>query len=121
MHRILFLDHTPFVGGAQLALLDHIRHLDGSRFEAQIACSPTVPALVGQFQRLASRTHLVDWPRLRRPTPATLGRVVSAGLRLRKIVRDERIDLVVANTSRTAYIASMSLLGSPVPLIWWVR
>ena len=121
MHRVLFLDHTPFVGGAQLALLDHVRHLDGSRFEAQIACSASVPSLVDQFRGFGTRTHLVDWPRLRQPTPATIARVISAGVRLRKIIRDEHIDLVVANTSRTAYIASLSLLGSSIPLIWWVR
>lgn len=31
------------------------------------------------------------------------------------------MDLVVANTTRAAYLASAALLGTRVPLIWWVR
>jgi L-malate glycosyltransferase len=121
MKRILFLDHTLIVGGAQLALWDHIRHLDRDRFEAQVLCSGDVPALIEQLRSLGVRAHLLDWPRLRRPTPMTLARVTGVGLRLRKIVRREKIDLVVANTSRTAYTAAIAMMGSPVPLIWWVR
>ena len=119
--RILFLDHTPFVGGAQLALCDHIRHLDRARFEPQVLCAPTVPEFVEQMRRQDVRIHLLDWPRLRQPTPLTFARVVRAGSHLRKVIRERDIDLVVANTSRTAYTAAVSMLGSPVPLVWWVR
>src|SRR5512146_8919 len=119
--RILFLAHTPFVGGAQLALCDHIRHLDRARFEPQVLCAPTVPEFVEQMRRQDVRIHLLDWPRLRQPTPLTFARVVRAGSHLRKVIRERDIDLVVANTSRTAYTAAVSMLGSPVPLVWWVR
>ena len=121
MKRILFLDHTPFVGGAQLALLDHIRHLDRARFEPQVLCAAVDPELTDQIRRTAVRTHVLDWPRLRKPTPLTVARVVRAGLHLRRVIRDCDIDLVVANTSRTAYTAAASMLGSTVPLVWWVR
>ena len=121
MRRILFLDHTPFIGGAELALLDHIRYLDRGRFAPQVVVSATVPELVAQFRSLDAPTHVLDWPRLRRATPLTLIRALAASRRLREIVRRESIDLVVANTSRTAYIAAATLVGSSVPLIWWVR
>jgi len=121
MRRILFLDHTPFVGGAELALLDHIRFLDRSRFEPQVACSGAVPDLVDRFRQLGAKTHVLDWPRLRRPGPTNVMRAVAAGRILRQIIRRERVDLVVANTSRTAYIAAAALATSSVPLIWWVR
>jgi glycosyltransferase involved in cell wall biosynthesis len=119
--RILFLDHTPFIGGAQLALWDHIRHLDRARFEPQVLCAGTVPEFVEQLRRHAVPTHLLDWPRLRQPTPLTFARVVRAGFHLRRIIRERGIDLVVANTSRTAYTAAATMLGSSVPIIWWVR
>jgi glycosyltransferase involved in cell wall biosynthesis len=119
--RILFLDHTLIIGGGQLALWDHMRHLDRTRFEAQVLCSATVPALIEQLRSQGIRTHLLDWPRLRRPTPMTFANALRAGLRLRKIIRDENIDLVVANTTRTAYTAAAAMIDSPIPLIWWVR
>ena len=119
--RILFLDHTPFVGGAQLALWDHIRHLDRARFEPQVLCAAKVPQFIDQMRDHGVRTHLLDWPRLRQPTPLTVARVARAGLHLRRIIRERHIDLVVANTSRTAYTAAATMLGSPVPLVWWVR
>ncbi len=121
MKRILFLDHTPFVGGAQLALRDQIRHLDRARFEPQVLCAATVPEFFEQMRDHAVPTQLLDWPRLRHPTPLTVARVVRAGLHLRRIIRERDIDLVVANTSRTAYTAAAAMLGSPVPLVWWVR
>ena len=121
MKRILFLDHTPFVGGAQLALWDHIRHLDRARFEPQVLCAATVPQFIEGMRDHGVRAHLLDWPRLRQPTPLTFARVVRAGLHLRRIIRERDIDLVVANTSRTAYTAAATMLGSPVPLVWWVR
>ena len=121
MKRILFLDHAPFAGGAQRALCDHIRHLDRARFEPHILCAAAVPQFIDEMRRHAARTHLLDWPRLRHPTPLTFARVVRAGFHLRRIIREQDIDLVVANTSRTAYTAAVSMLGSPVPLVWWVR
>ena len=121
MRRILFLDHTPFVGGAELALLDHIRYLDRARFEPQVACSSAVPDLVERFQGAGARTHVVDWPRLRQPNATTVWRVIATFRRLRRIIRHEAIDLVVANTSRTAYIAAAALAGSSTPVVWWVR
>lgn len=121
MKRILFLDHTPFVGGAQLALWDHIRHLDRTRFEPQVLCTARVPEFIERMRRHAVPAHLLDWPRLRRPTPVTFARGVRAGVHLRRVIHERDIDLVVANTSRTAYTAAATMLGSPVPLVWWVR
>lgn len=121
MRRVLFLDHTPFAGGAELALLDHIRYLNRAHFEPQVACSSVVPDLVERFQSAGARTHVVDWPRLRQPNRTTVWRVIAAGRALRRIIRDDAIDLVVANTSRTAYIAAVALVGSSTPLVWWVR
>lgn len=121
MRRILFLDHTPFIGGAELALLDHIRYLDRTRFEPHVVCSAVVPELIARFQSLDAPTHVLDWPRLRGATPMTLVRAAAAIRQLREIIQRESIDLVVSNTSRTAYIAAATLARSSVPLIWWVR
>jgi glycosyltransferase involved in cell wall biosynthesis len=120
MQRILFLDHSAFIGGAELALADHIRHLDRASFEPYVACSPAMPALVEHFSTSGAGIETMDWPRLRGARPSSLARVPRAARRLRRIVENHGIDLVVANTARTAYIASVGLPRG-VPLVWWVR
>ncbi|MDQ3388056.1 MAG: glycosyltransferase family 4 protein [Gemmatimonadota bacterium] len=121
MKRILFVDHTPFVGGAELVLAEHIRHLDRSRFTPMIACTPTVPFLLELYRSVGAEVHLTPFPRLRGKSPLTLPRLMHAAWRLRALVRREGIDLVVSNTARAAYISSLALAGTRVPLIWWVR
>jgi glycosyltransferase involved in cell wall biosynthesis len=119
--RILFLDHAPIVGGAQLALIEHIAHLDRKAFTALVACGDSIPALTARFEAAGAVVHRFSWPRLRGLTPFRLPQVAQSALRLRRLARQERVDLVVANTSRTAYLAAIALTGSGVPLVWWVR
>lgn len=121
MIRVLFVDHTPFVGGAQLALAEHIRLLDRDRFTPVVACTATVPALVERHRSAGAAVHHVPLPRLRGWSPLAVPRLLRAAWRLRQLVREERVHVVVANTSRAAYIASLALALSPVPLVWWVR
>jgi glycosyltransferase involved in cell wall biosynthesis len=121
MKRILFVDHTPFAGGAELVLAEHIRHLDRDRFTPLVACTPTVPFLLDLYRGAGAEVHLTPLPRLRERDPRVLPRLLHAAWRLRRLVRRERVDVVVANTSRAAYVSSVALLGSGIPLIWWVR
>lgn len=121
MKRILFVDHTPFVGGAQLVIAEHIRHLDRSRFTPLMACTPTVPSLPELYRSVGAEVHLTPLPRLRGNPLAVLPRLLHAAWELRRLVKRERADVVVANTSRAAYVASLALRGTGVPLVWWVR
>ena len=121
MKRILFVDHTPVVGGAELVLATHIAALDRSRFEPHVACTSTVPMLIDLYRDVGATVHVLRMPHLRRLSLAVPVGLLRAAWKLRSLVRQQRIDLVVANTSRAAYIASVALAGSSVPLIWWVR
>jgi glycosyltransferase involved in cell wall biosynthesis len=115
------VDHTPVIGGAQLVLATHIAALDKSRFEALVACTDTEPALIERYRAAGARVHVLPMPRLRRRSPRVLSDLLLSARRLRRLAQDERVDLVVANTSRAAYIASVALIGAHAPLIWWVR
>lgn len=119
--RVLFVDHTPFTGGAQLVLADHIRYLDRERFTPIVACTNAVPALVERYRAAGAEVFITPLPRLRVKSPAAISRLLRAAWHLRRLVRRERADLVVANTSRAAYAASLALAGTGVPLVWWVR
>lgn len=121
MKRILFVDHTPFVGGAQLVIADHIRHLDRTRFTPLMACTPTVPALVERYRAAGAEVFFTPLPRLRVRSPVAVVRLLGAARALRRLIRRERADIVVANTSRAAYVASLAVKGTGVPLVWWVR
>jgi glycosyltransferase involved in cell wall biosynthesis len=121
MKRILFVDHTPFVGGAQLVIADHIRHLDRSRFTPLMACTPTVPALAERYRAAGAEVFYTPLPRLRVRSPVAVVRLLGAARELRRLMRRERADVVVANTSRAAYVASLAVRGTGVPLVWWVR
>jgi glycosyltransferase involved in cell wall biosynthesis len=121
MKKILFVDHTPFAGGAQLVLAEHLRYLDRTRFLPLVACTDTVPALLDAYGNAGAEVRLTPLPRLRGSGFGFLLRLLSSASRLRRLIRDERIDLVVSNTSRAAFIASVAVLGTGTPLVWWVR
>lgn len=119
--RVLFVDHTPVIGGAELVLATHIESLDRSRFEPLVACTDTVPMLIERYRHAGADVHVLPMPRLRRVSLSMPFELLRAARRLRQLARAQRIDLVVANTSRAAYLASIALFGTRLPLLWWVR
>lgn len=119
--RILLVDHTPFAGGAQLALIGHIRYLDRRRFTPLVACTDRTPQLLKDYRSAGAEVYVIPMQRLKTASPVSLGRLLRSAQVLRRLVRREKVDLVVANSSRAAYVASVAVLGTGVPLIWWVR
>jgi glycosyltransferase involved in cell wall biosynthesis len=119
--RILFVDHAPIVGGAQLVLATHIEQLDRKRFTPLVACTGAVPHLVDRYRAVGAEVHIIPMDRLRERSPRVVGRLLRSAVELRRLVEREDVDLVVSNTSRAAYVASVALLGTGVPLVWWVR
>lgn len=119
--RVLFVDHTPFVGGAELALAHHVRAIDRTRFHPMVACTDRVPSLLALYRDAGAEVHVVAMPRLRRLDPIMPFRVAAAAWGLRRLVRRVDADLVVSNTSRAAYLSTIALGGSGIPLVWWVR
>ena len=121
MKRILFVDHTPFVGGAELALAEHLRHLDRRRFTPLVACTADVPSLVDLYRDRGAEVHVTTLPRLNAARLDVVPGFLHAVLQFRRLVARERVDLVVSNSARTAYIASAALVAPRTPLVWWVR
>jgi glycosyltransferase involved in cell wall biosynthesis len=121
MIRVLFVDHTPVAGGAELVLIEHIRLLDRGRIEPHVACTDAVPQLVEGFADAGAKVHLIEMPRLREAGPRALLGFARAVRQLRAIIRRERISVVVSNTTRASYVATLAVPGTGVPLVWWIR
>ncbi len=119
--RILFIDHTPFIGGAELALVRHIEYLDKTRFEPLVACSGTVPELVTKFKRAGAKVFVIPLGQLKIFSPAAVKRFVKALQTLSVCISATKPDLVVTNTERAMYVGTVAALLHRKKLIWWVR
>lgn len=118
---ILFVDHTPFAGGAQLVLADHIAELDKAQFRPLVACTDTVPWLIERYQRAGAKVIVLDMPKLRGGRVRTLIDMARTIKNLRKLIRTHSVDIVVSNTTRASYLASIAVIATNAKLIWWVR
>jgi glycosyltransferase involved in cell wall biosynthesis len=119
--RVLFVDHAAIVGGAQLSLAEHLRTLDRDRFVPLVACTDALPALLDLYRHAGAEVHVLPLPRLRQFNPLVLLRLMMSAFALRRLARALDVDLVVAGTSRAAYIAAVGLIRARIPLVWWVR
>ena len=119
--RVLFVDHSPIVGGAQLTLVEHLRTLDRARFHPMVLCASNADELQRLYRAAGAEVHVASLPRLRTPSPGVPLRLFRSARLLRALVARLDADVVVASTSRTAYIAALALAGSGVPLAWWVH
>lgn len=121
MTKILFVDHTPFAGGGQLVLGDHIAELDKGHFEPYVVCSDAVPSLIELYRTSGAKVFTLSLPRLRGAKASAVIALLRSAWQLRRILVSERIDIVVANTTRASYIVSLAVLGTGIPSVWWVR
>jgi glycosyltransferase involved in cell wall biosynthesis len=107
MKRILILIKGLGRGGAEQLLVSAAPHRDTTRFAYEVAyVLPEKDALVGELQAQGIPVHC-------------LGGTGTAWVgRLRKLVRDQDIDLVHAHLAYTAIGARLGLVGKRVPLVY---
>ena len=121
MKKILFLDHTPFIGGAELALVRHIEYLDKDKFKSVVACSETVPELIEQFREAGAKVFVIPFEQLKIASPMVLKRFVKTLQGLNSCISATKPDLVVTNTERGMYVGTLVAVLRRKPLVWWVR
>ncbi len=119
--KILFTDHTPFVGGAQLALLRHLRHLSRDRYTPFVACSDAVPLFVEKLRAAETATTILAFPKLKLLGLPSVANLIKITWELCIIIRKEKIDVIVANTERAAYPSLLAAKLTGRPFILWVR
>ena len=121
MKKILFIDHTPFLGGAELALVRHLEYLDKDKFKAVVACSETVPELVEQFRKAGAKVFVVPFEKLKTFNPQIFLRLLKSTIEVHSIIKKENVDLVVSNTERGMYVGTVAAILGRKKLVWWVR
>jgi glycosyltransferase involved in cell wall biosynthesis len=115
--RLLFLDHAPFLGGAETVLLDIVRTIDRTRFEP-IVGTPARSALVAPAEALGVRVIPIDLPHLNMRNPLGLLPALKSVRQLRAVLRREHIDLIHTNTVRAHLIGTLAAAGTPVRVVW---
>lgn len=118
--NLLFVDHTPFAGGAQLVLAEHIAQLDKDRYQITVVCTDTVAQLIERYHQAGAEVITIDMPRLK-GNPLSLWHVCRAAQQLRRIIQQQAVQIVISNTSRASYIATLAVIGTDTKLIWWIR
>jgi L-malate glycosyltransferase len=114
--RVLYLEHhDEIVGGGQVSLLALMGNLQ--RFEPLCVCGG-VGAMARACAEVGVATTAVGMPPLRLPR---LGSVLAGGVRLAKLVRRWRAELLHANSSRAMVYASAASSLTGVPVVWHVR
>ncbi len=129
--RILFVDHTASLGGAQLALLRLVRTLDHRRFDIRVIlfsdgpltdklreAGATVEILPLSESITATSRHAASKSLLRVGTMLTILRHV---VRLSRIMRIRKADLVHTNSLKSDLIGGFAALLARKTLIWHIH
>jgi glycosyltransferase involved in cell wall biosynthesis len=115
--RVLYLDHAPFLGGAQVVLLNLIRSLPASQWAPMVATSansPLVTALAGS----GVFVQAVALERLNQSGPAMAARWLRAAVSVARLARQQRVDILHSNTVRAHLVGSLAACLARKPLVW---
>jgi glycosyltransferase involved in cell wall biosynthesis len=115
--RVLFADSQPELGGAGFALLTMLQHLDRRAITPiYVSLAAKRPEIQTQIEALQIPAHHIPAGRFRH-----LWRAGRAVLALRKLIRNENIDLVLTNSGHPLLFARPATRWSGKPCVWWVH
>ena len=113
---ILFVHATEVMAGGERSLLNLARHLDPSRFLAQVACDAG-EEFIALMADAGVPAHRLEFPGLRPPGLETW----RTARRLAAICRAQSISLLHANTPRTNLYAGLAGRLARIPVVWHCR
>jgi len=115
---LLFVDHAPALGGAELSLLCLLGRLDRGRWAPQLI-SPGGP-LAEEARALGLPVHVLPLERLRRSSRAPLAWLAGARA-IARVAREAEAALLIANTVRAALYTAPAARLAGVPFVWHMR
>lgn len=123
--KILFYNHTGQVSGAERVLLLILSRLNRNRFEPVLLCPPS-----GQLQKEARtlNVHCANVDQLNARFTWRIAALiryfasfVSAMGQVRARVREQRPELIHANSVRAGLVISAATVGLGIPIVWHVH
>ncbi len=115
--RIVYLDHAPIVGGAEIVLLNLLDTLDRARFEPIVATAAFSPWL-GALRDRAIETILLPFGRLNEADAAMPLHLASSALTLARWLRRRDVALLHTNTTRAHIVGSVAGALTRTPVVW---
>jgi glycosyltransferase involved in cell wall biosynthesis len=115
--RVLFVDSQTELGGAGFAMLTMLEHLDrGELSSVYVSLAAERPEIWPRVEAAGIPAFHVAAGRFRK-----LGRSARAMYALRKLIRKEEIDVVLANSGHPLLYARPASLATGRPCVWWVH
>lgn len=111
--RVLYISPIGERGGAEVVLLNILTGHDRSRFTPMVCFLKEGP-LVTEAQKTGVRTFLVPTGRFR-----NFVLTLRAIRRIRRLLREEQVDLVVSNMAMGHLYGGLAALGMPVKRTWF--
>ena len=118
--RVLFLDHTAALGGAELCLLDVAEHLRQGSMVALLADGPLRLSLEARGVRTVVLSEAASLQQVKResrvPGPGAVGAVVATARAVARVARE--YDVIYANSQKAFVVACVSALFVRKPVLW---
>jgi glycosyltransferase involved in cell wall biosynthesis len=112
--RVLFVSPTGEIGGAEVALLRLLRHLDRTRFAPAAVCLSPGP-LLDRLRALDVECTLVPAGRFRH-----LHRTVAVVLQIARVARRHRSDVIFGNGTKGHLYGALAARLVRRPTLWWL-
>jgi glycosyltransferase involved in cell wall biosynthesis len=120
--KILFLNHTGIVSGAERVLLTILEHLDRGRFQPAVSC-PLDSDLANLVRE--KNVTVLNFPNLEARftwNPVRVAQYLRSYFRAIHEFRNHHslktIDLIHANSVRAGLVASFATVGTGIPVVW---
>jgi glycosyltransferase involved in cell wall biosynthesis len=120
--KILFLDHTPFAGGAQLAILEHIEKINKNDFDVFVACSEKAGELgfFERYEKAGVKFFVIPFGKLKKFNFFVFFKFFQTFLAVRKILKQKKIDIIFTNTVRADIVGLFSSVFTKTRVIWYL-
>jgi L-malate glycosyltransferase len=123
--RILYVNHTGNMSGAEKVLVEILRGLDYDRYEPVVIC-PSQGGLAEEVLQLGVEQHplqAVNTRFARRPDQLlrSIAPIFKAVIGLRKKIRILAPDVIHANSVRAGIVATLAATGTGKAVIWHVH
>jgi glycosyltransferase involved in cell wall biosynthesis len=114
---ILYLDHAPIFGGAEVVLLNLVKNLDREHWLPLVATSDN-PDFRSALDQANIESIRMLFGRLNRAGALLPIHLVQAACAVIRIIHDRNVNLIHTNTVRTHIIGSLAAVLTHTPLIW---